>query len=281
MTLRKRINSTLAYIVLVIVGVVIIYPFLWLVGSSFKTTYEIFAEPGIIPHNPTFNAYINGWKGGGTVAFDVFFKNTFFYAILKVIFTVFSATITAYGFTRFEFPFRKPLQAILIGTLLFPAVVVIVPSYIIFARIGWSDSYYPLLVPALLAGETYFVYLLMQFFRTIPREMDEAAMIDGCGPVKRLFLILVPLIKPSVVTVVLFQFIWACNDFLNPMIYLSTETKFPVSVGLKMTMDSSAGLIKWENIFAMSVLAILPPLVLFILAQRNFIEGISTSGLKG
>lgn len=281
MTLRKRINSTLAYIVLVIVGVVIIYPFLWLVGSSFKTTYEIFAEPGIIPHNPTFNAYINGWKGGGTVAFDTFFKNTFFYAILKVIFTVFSATITAYGFTRFEFPFRKPLQAILIGTLLFPAVVVIVPSYIIFARIGWSDSYYPLLVPALLAGETYFVYLLMQFFRTIPREMDEAAMIDGCGPVKRLFLILVPLIKPSVVTVVLFQFIWACNDFLNPMIYLSTESKFPVSVGLKMTMDSSAGLIKWENIFAMSVLAILPPLVLFILAQRNFIEGISTSGLKG
>ena len=106
-------------------------------------------------------------------------------------------------------------------------------------------------------------------------------MIDGCGPVKRLFLILVPLIKPSVVTVVLFQFIWACNDFLNPMIYLSTESKFPVSVGLKMTMDSSAGLIKWENIFAMSVLAILPPLVLFILAQRNFIEGISTSGLKG
>ena len=281
MTLRRRINRILTYVVLIVIGVIIIYPFCWLVGSSFKTTYEIFAEPGIIPHNPTFNAYINGWKGGGTVTFGTYFLNTFFYAVLKVLFTVFSATITAYGFTRFEFPFRKPLQAILIGTLLFPAVVVIVPSYIIFARVGWADSYLPMLVPALLAGETYFVYLLMQFFRTIPREMDEAAMIDGCGPVRRLVQILVPLIKPSVITVILFQFIWACNDFLNPMIYLSTESKFPVSVGLKMTMDSSAGLIKWENIFAMSVFAILPPLVLFIFAQRNFIEGISTSGLKG
>jgi oligogalacturonide transport system permease protein len=172
-------------------------------------------------------------------------------------------------------------MAVLIATLLFPATVILVPSYIMFTKIGWVDSYLPLLLPSFFATDTFFVFMLIQFFRTLPRDMDEAAMIDDCGPVQRLVSILVPLLQPAIVTVVLFQFIWTGNEFMGPMIYLSSEYRFPVSVGLKMAMDGSSGAISWENVMAMSVAAIISPLAAFFCAQRHFVEGISTSGLKG
>ena len=278
---RKIISNVLNYTLLIALGVVIIYPFLWLIGSSFKTSTEIFSDPSFIPKNPSFDGYINGWKGAGLTSFGVFFKNTYIYVVLKVLFTVVSATLTAYGFSRFQFRGRAILQSILIATLLFPATVVLVPTYVIFSKLGWVDSYLPMMVPSLFAADTYFVFLLMSFFRSLPRDMDEAAIIDGCGPLRRLVQILVPMIKPAIVTALLFQFIWTGNDFLNPMIYISTEAKFPVSVALKMSMDTSGGMISYNNVFAMSVLAILPPLIVFIFAQRNFVEGISTQGLKG
>jgi oligogalacturonide transport system permease protein len=277
----KPKKQILTYIFLVLIGVMIIYPFLWLIGASFNDSYSLFANPSIFPEHPSLNGYINGWKGGGANSFGTYFANTYRYVLFKVLFTIFSCIITAYGFSRFEFPGKKPLFSILIGTLLFPSVVVIVPTYIIFSKIGWVDTYAPMLAPALFAGDTYFVYLLIQFFRSIPRDMDEAAMIDGCGPIKRLTQILLPMLVPSIVTVALFQFIWTGNDFMYPMIFLSSESKFPVSVGLKIFMDTSGALISWGNIFAMSVLAIVPPLLVFLFAQRTFVEGISTSGLKG
>ena len=281
MTRRKSIQTVLTYLLLVCIGIVIIYPFLWLVGAAFHDTYALEVNPRIIPKEPSLNGFINGWKGAGVYTFGTYFKNTYVYVVLKVIFTVVSALITAYGFARFQFPFKKPLFSILISTLLFPAVVIIVPMYILYSKIGWVDTYAPMLVPALFAGDTYFVYLLIQFFRSIPKDMDEAAMIDGCGPVGRLEKILLPMMNTPIVTVMLFQFIWTGNDFMYPMIFLSSERKFPVSVGLKMFIDSSGALISWANIFAMSFLAILPPLVVFLFAQSTFVEGISTSGLKG
>lgn len=277
----KRLNIFGKYLFLTITGIIIIYPFVYLVGASFNDSYNLFGNPSFIPENPSLNGYINGWKGGGGQTFGTYFLNTYRYVFFKVVFTVVSCIITAYGFSRFEFPLKKPLFSILIGTLLFPAVVVIVPMYIIFTKLGWVDSYAPMLVPALFAGDTYFVYLLIQFFRTVPRDLDEAAMIDGCGPVKRLILIFLPLLKTPIITVALFQFIWTGNEFLYPMIFLSTESKFPVAIGLKLFLDTSGALISWANIFAMSVLAILPPLIVFLFAQRTFVEGISTSGLKG
>jgi len=278
---RKHNKMILTYILLVGVGLMIIYPFLWMVGASFNDSYSLKVTANIFPANPSMNGYVNGWKGGGMYTFGTYFKNTYYYVVMKVLFTIFSSIITAYGFSRFQFPFKRPLFSILIGTLLFPSVVVIVPMYVMFAKLGWVDTYAPMLAPALFAGDTYFVYLLIQFFRSIPRDMDEAAMIDGCGPVSRLIRILLPMIKPAVITAILFQFIWTGNDFLYPMIFLSTESKFPVSVGLKMFLDTSGALIAWANIFAMSVLAILPPLIVFLFAQRTFVEGISTSGIKG
>lgn len=278
---KGRLIVIINYIFLTVAGVIIIYPLLYLFGASFNDSYTLFGNLSFIPTNFSLNGYKNGWKGGGGQTFGTYFINTYRYVFLKVIFTIVSCIITAYGFSRFEFPCKRLLFSILIGTLLFPLVVVIVPMYVLFTRLGWVDSYAPMLIPALFAGDTYFVYLLIQFFRTIPRDLDEAAMIDGCGPGKRLIIIFLPLLKTPIVTVALFQFIWAGNDFMYPMIFLSTEAKFPAAVGLKMFIDTSGALISWANIFAMSVLAVLPPLLVFLFAQRTFVEGISTSGLKG
>jgi oligogalacturonide transport system permease protein len=278
---RKDIYMFLWYLLLIAIGVMMIYPFLWLVGSSFKTTYEIFADPSFIPKRPSLNGYINGWRAAGGATFTTFFKNTYIYVVVKVLATVFAAIITAYGFSRFNFFLKKQLMAILIATLLFPGTVILVPSYLIFTKIGWVDSYLPLVIPSLFAGDTFFVFMMIQFFRTLPRDMDEAAMIDGCGPIRRLISILIPLLKPAIITVILFQFIWTGNEFLGPMIYLSSEYNFPVAVGLKLSLDGAAGVVAWENTMAMSVVAIIPSLIAFICAQRHFVEGISTSGLKG
>ncbi|WP_320122285.1 carbohydrate ABC transporter permease [uncultured Sphaerochaeta sp.] len=278
---RKQVDKILNYIILIAIGIVMVYPFLWLIGSSFKTSYEIFADLSVIPKNPTLNGYKNGWRAAGASTFLTFFKNTYVYVVLKVLATALSAVVVGYGFSRFDFPYKKSMFSVLIATLLFPMTVVLVPSYIMFSKIGWVDSYTPLILPSLFAADTYFVFLMVQFFRSLPRDMDEAAIIDGCGPVRRLIYILVPLLKPAIVTVMLFQFIWTGNDFLGPMIYLSSEHLFPVSIGLKISMDTSSGMISWENTMAMSVLAILPPLILYMFAQRNFVEGISTTGLKG
>lgn len=278
---RKQLDLIVKYIVLVLLGVLIIYPFLWLVGSSFKTSYEIFADPSFIPKNPTLNGYRNGWKAAGSSTFLTFFKNTYVFVTLKVLATVISAVLVGYGFSRFEFPFKKSMMSVLIATLLFPMTVVLVPSYIIFSKIGWVNSYKPLIIPSLFATDTYFVFLMVQFFRSLPRDMDEAAIIDGCGPFRRLLYILIPMLQPAIITVMLFQFIWTGNDFLGPMIYISSEHLFPVSIGLKVSMDTSSGMISWENTLAMSVLAILPPLIVYILAQKHFVEGISTTGIKG
>ena len=281
MLMRKNVNLFLWYLMLGAIGVSLIYPFLWLVGSSFKTTFEIFSDPSFIPKNPSLNGYINGWKAAGGATFGIFFRNTYTYVIIKILATVFAAIITSYGFARFNFFLKKQLMAILIATLLFPGTVILVPSYLLFNWIGWVDSYLPLIVPSLFAGDTFFVFLLIQFYRTLPRDMDEAAMIDGCGAVRRLVSILVPLLKPAIITVVLFQFIWTGNEFLGPMIYIASEYNFPVAVGLKLSLDGAGGIVAWENTMAMSVLAIIPSLIAFVCAQRHFVEGISTSGLKG
>jgi oligogalacturonide transport system permease protein len=258
-----------------------IYPFLWLVGSSFKTSYEIFSDPGFIPKHPRIDGYINGWKAAGGETFTTFYKNTLFYVLVKILFTLFATTITSYGFARFNFPFKKFLMAILIATLLFPGTVILVPSYLLFNYFRWVNSYLPLIIPSLFATDTFFVFMLIQFYRTIPHEMDEAALIDGCGSIRRLVSILIPLIKPALVTLVLFQFIWTSNDFMGPLIYISREKLYPISIGLRLASDFSEGKPAWENVMAMSMLAILPSLIVFIFAQKNFIEGIVTSGIKG
>lgn len=277
---REKINAALRYIVLVAVGLMMIYPLLWLIGASFKTNQQIFTEIRFWPGNPTFSGYIEGWKTSTEYTFGRFFANTFAILIPKVIATAISSTLVAYGFARFEFYGKKVLFTILIATLLLPNVVTRIPQYLLFRELGWLDTYLPLWVPQLFAVDAFFVFMLIQFLRGIPRDMEEAAMLDGCGPTQVLIYIVIPMLKPAIISVCLFQFMWSMNDFLGPLIYISSVEKYPIALALKMSIDTTEAF-EWNRILAMTVLALTPSLVIFFLAQKYFIEGVSTTGLKG
>lgn len=277
---RQQINAAIRYAILIACGFAMIYPLLWLVGASFKTNREIFTEIGFLPLAPTVEGYIEGWKTSTDYTFGRFFLNTFMILIPKVLATAFSSVLVAYGFARFEFPGKKVLFAILIGTLLLPNVVTRIPQYLLFRELGWLDSYLPLWVPQLFAVDAFFVFMLIQFLRGIPRDMEEAAMIDGCRPTQVLIHIVIPILKPAIISVCLFQFMWSMNDFLGPLIYISSVENYPIALALKMSISVTESF-EWNRILSMTVLALVPSLVVFFLAQKYFIEGISTTGLKG
>ncbi|WP_054666450.1 carbohydrate ABC transporter permease, partial [Lacticaseibacillus camelliae] len=208
-------------------------------------------------------------------------RNSFKIVFPKVIFTLISCTMTAYAFTRFEFPFKKILFSLVVATLFLPGVVTRIPMYIMWRDLHLLDTYVPLILPDVFAQEAFFVFMLIQFMRGIPKEYDEAAIMDGCNSLQVLLRILVPMMKPALITVVLFQFIWSMNDFMTPLIYLSTVSKFPVAIALKMATDASSGFVPWNQTIAMSLIALVPSLVLFFSASRNFVDGMSAGGIKG
>ncbi|GAA3877681.1 carbohydrate ABC transporter permease [Celeribacter arenosi] len=277
---RRRISASIRYAILAGVGLIMLYPLIWLIGASFKTNSEIFSSPSFIPKDPTLDGYIEGWKTSTPYTFARFFWNTFLIIFPKVLFTAISATMVAYGFARFEFPGKKILFASLIATLLLPNVVTRIPQYLLFRDIGWLDSFLPLWVPSALAGDAFFVFMLVQFLRAVPRDMEEAARVDGANSLQTLVFIVVPLLKPAIISVCLFQFMWTMNDFLGPLIYISSVEKYPVSLALKLSIDTTEAF-DWNKILAMSVLAITPALAVFFMAQKYFIEGISSGGVKG
>jgi oligogalacturonide transport system permease protein len=277
---RHRLNVVLRYTLLGGVGLMMLYPLIWLIGASFKTNSEIFANPGFWPENPTIDGYIKGWKTSTPYTFGTFFINTMWIVIPKVIGTAISCTAVAYGFARFEFPGKKILFASLIATLLLPNVVTRIPQYLIFRDLGWLDSYLPLWVPSALAGDAFFVFMLVQFLRAIPRDMEEAARVDGANTIQTLIFIVVPLIMPALISVCLFQFMWTMNDFLGPLIYISSVEKYPVSLALKLSIDTTEAF-EWNRVLAMSVLTLAPALAVFFVAQKYFIDGISSGGIKG
>lgn len=277
---RARVNALVRYLLLVVVGLIMIYPLIWLIGASFKTNGEMFSSPWFWPEDPTVQGYISGWKTSTPYTFGHFFINSMQIVIPKVIGTAISSTIVAYGFARFDFPGKKVLFAILIATLLLPDVVTRIPQYLLFRELGWLDTYLPLFVPQFFALEAFFVFMLIQFLRAIPREMEEAARVDGATTFQTLIYIVVPMLLPALVSVCLFQFMWTMNDFLGPLIYVSTVEKYPISLALKLSIDATEAF-NWNQILAMTVLALTPSLVVFFLAQKSFIEGISTGGVKG
>ncbi len=277
---RYKINTVLRYVILIAVGIVMVYPLIWMVGASFMTNEQIFSGVSCIPSAPTLSGYIEGFKGYQGMNLLHFMANTYKFVIPKVFFTVVSATITAYGFARFDFVGKKFSFAVLLSTLFLPQVVLNVPQYILFDQVGWLDSYLPIVVPSILAADTYFVYMLIQFLRGIPKELEEAAQIDGCGVMQRLWFVIVPVLKPAIVSCALFQFMWASNDFMGPLIYVNTVSKYPVSIFLRMSMDADVGF-EWNRVLAMSLIAIIPSLVVFFIAQDSFVEGIAAGSVKG
>lgn len=277
---RLIIGATLRYGVLSLVGLIMLYPLIWLVGASLKPNSEIFAGAGFIPNEATISGYVEGWKTSTPYTFGRFFWNTFLIVVPKMIGTVISCTAVAYGFARFDFPGKKILFASLIATLLLPNVVTRIPQYLLFRDLGWLDTFLPLWVPSAFAGDAFFVFMLVQFLRAIPRDMEEAARVDGANTWQVLLFIVVPLLTPALISVCLFQFMWTMNDFLGPLIYLSSVDKFPVSLALKLSIDTTEAF-EWNRILAMSVLTIMPALIVFFVAQKYFIEGISAGGVKG
>ena len=278
--MRGRVQTVLRYVVLIVVGMFMVYPLIWMVGASFMTNQQIFSGVGFIPKSPTLDGYIRGFAGYQGMNLLYFMFNTYKFVLPKVLFTVVSSTVTAYGFARFDFPGKKFSFAVLLSTLFLPQVVLNVPQYILFDQMGWLDSYLPIVVPSLLAADTYFVYMQIQFLRGIPRELEEAAQIDGCGIMQRLWYVIVPMLKPSIVSCAHFQFMWASNDFMGPLIYINTVAKYPVSIFLRMSMDADVGF-EWNRVLAMSLIAIIPSLVVFFLAQDSFVDGIAAGGVKG
>ena len=279
-----KIGRFFQYFVLILVGVIMIYPLVWMVGATFKSNAEIFAGIGFLTANPTLQGYIDAvtQNYGGDISIWRAFINTYSFVIPKVIFTVISSVIAAYGFSRFKFKGRDMLFGIMISTLFLPQVVLNVPQYLMYNSFGWINSpfYLPLWVPTLFATETYFVYQLVQFMRSIPHDLDEAAAIDGCGPVKILYKIIAPMLSPSRVACGLFQFMWSCNDYMGPLLYVQTPSKYPMSIFVKLSMDADSGF-NWNRILALSLISIIPQLVVFFCAQDAFIDGISAGAVKG
>ena len=280
---RNTINTTIRYIVLIVVGIFMVYPLLWMISASFKNNNEIFASLNLIPLHPTFEGYQNAVKSyGGNINIWKALINTFTIVIPKVVFTIIAATITAYGFGRFEFTGKKFLYPIMISTLFLPQVVLNVPQYILYNKLGWvgSDLYLPLIVPSLFACDTYFIFMLVQFLHNVPRELEEAAKIDGCNVIQTLVKVVVPMLMPSIVSCALFQFMWSSNDFMGPLLYVNTPAKYPASYFVKLSMDSDAGF-AWNRVLATSLISIIPSIVVFLAAQDQFVDGISAGGVKG
>jgi oligogalacturonide transport system permease protein len=277
---REQINAAIRYAMLIFVGLVMLYPLVWLVGASFKTNTEIFTEIGFIPSHIDFGSYIKGWKTGTEYTFATYFFNSFKMIVPKILCTMASAVLVGYAFARFNFWGKKTLFTILISSLMLPQIVLRVPSYLMFKEFGWLDSYLPIWVPSAFGIDVFFTFMVVQFLRGIPQDMEEAAQIDGCNSFQVLWHIIIPLLKPALASVVVFQFIWTMNDFMGPLIYISSVEKYPVSLALRMAVSADSD-VEWSSAIAISVVALTPSILVFFSAQRYFVQGIASTGVKG
>ncbi len=280
---KHHMSTISRYVILLAEGVLMVYPLLWMVSATFKSNNEIFSTLNLIPGEPTMSGYVAAMEDyGGSINIWRSMLNTYKYVIPRVLFTVISSTITAYGFGRFRFRGRGLLFAVLMATLFLPQVVLNIPQFLMYKGFGWIDSplYLALIVPSLFAQETYFVYMLIQFMRGIPRELDEAAKIDGCSIMQTLVLVLVPLLWPAMVSAGLFQFMWSSNDFMGPLLYVNSPERYPATLFVRMSMDADTGF-AWNRVMAVSLISIIPSLVVFFLAQKQFMDGVTAGAVKG
>lgn len=277
---RKTWQTVIWFIALLAITAVVLYPLVWLFFSTFKPNSEFGQNAGIFPNSPTFDNYLRVAEGIAGIPMAQFFWNSFVLAALAVIGTVFSSALAAYAFARVQFKGLGILFAAMIGTLLLPFHVVIIPQYLLFNQLGMVDTFWPLVLPKFLATEAFFVFLLVQFMRQMPRDMDEAARIDGAGHVRVFWSIILPLIKPALITCAIFAFIWSWNDFLGPLIYLTSPDNYPLPIALRLYNDQTSTSDYGATVTA-SFVALLPILLFFIVFQRFLVNGVATQGLKG
>lgn len=277
---RETFNTVLFHITVAVIGIVMIYPILWLAGSSFKSNDEIWMRvSAIYPLHPTFEHYVNGWKGFGNISFTTFYKNTILITGISTVAVVFSSAFIAYGFARMNFPFKKFWFACMLSTLMLPIQIQLIPQYLLFSKLGMVNSFTPVILPNFF-GRAFFIFMIVQFIRGIPRTLDEAAEIDGCNRFRTFFTIIMPLCTPAMITAAIFAFYWSWGEFLMPLIYLNNPKLYTVSLALRSFADP-VGMTDWGAIYAMSFLSLVPVFLIFIVLQKYLIEGISTDGIKG
>jgi multiple sugar transport system permease protein len=279
MARRMLQPSRVAFHVFVIFfGFVMLYPVLWMIAGSFKSSAEIFGNASLLPSSINLDNYVRGWRYTGRITFTTFFKNSFYYAGVGTVAAVLSSSFIGFGFARVRFPGRGFWYGCMIATLLIPFQVLMVPQYLIFHKLGWINTFLPLIVP-LFGGFPFFIFLMVQFIRQIPVELDNSARIDGCGRFRIYAYIILPLIKPALITSTIFSFYWRWDDFLGPLLYLNRPELFTVSVALRMFSDPQTAT-DWPAIFAMGTLSLVPIMVVFFTFQRHIVQGIATTGIK-
>ena len=255
-----------------------LYPLIWMLSSSLKPESEIFSGAGLWPSTFELGNYVEGWRGIGD-SFGQFLVNSVYISAFAIIGNVITCSMAAYAFARLDFRFKGFWFAAMLATVMLPQHVTLVPQYTMFNYLGWINSYLPLIVPHFFATAAFFVFLMVQFIRGLPGDLDDAARVDGCGPARTYFYIILPLLKPAIVTTVIFTFIWSYNDFFSQLIYISESNLFTVPLGLRLFLDAT-GQSSWGPMFAMAVLSLAPVFLVFLFFQRLIVEGIATTGIK-
>ncbi|MFI6949697.1 carbohydrate ABC transporter permease [Streptomyces sp. NPDC050422] len=278
---RRRLPGSLAWhIGALAILVVVLYPVAWTIGASFKPSEDIVGALNLFPTDPITGNYQRLADGIADIPIWKFFLNSAYISVGSVIGVVLSCSLTAYAFTKVRFAGRNAMFAIMIGTLLLPYHVLIIPQYVMFQKLELINTFTPLLIGKYLATDAFFVFLMVQFMRGLPKELDEAARLDGCGHLRIYWSIVMPLCRPALITSAIFTFIQAWNDFMGPLLYLNEPDKYTVSMGLRMFIDQDA-VADYGGMIAMSLVALLPVLAFFLAFQRYLIDGMATSGLKG
>jgi ABC-type glycerol-3-phosphate transport system permease component len=278
---RKKIKGIIILGVICLFGFVMLIPFLWMISTSLKISTEVFATPPQwIPWPPQWINYLSAWAPKGLPeTFNTYLKNTLIITFFNTLGAIVSSSFVAFGFARLRFKGRDFLFILLLGTMMIPVQVTMIPQFILFRSLGWIDTFLPLIVPNFFAISAFNVFLLRQFFMTLPPELDEAALIDGCSYFDIYWRIIMPLSWPVVATIAVFSFVYNWNDFLNPLIYLNSSQNFTLALGLQ-TFTTVYGS-SYHLMMAASMLMLLPIIVVFFIGQKYFIEGIATTGLKG
>lgn len=272
------IRSILKHVMIIAVAALMIYPLLWMVVSSLRPTDVIFREPGLFLQNFEWENYAEGWNALSH-PFGHFMLNSAIVVLGAVIGNLVSCSMAAYAFARLDFKFKGLFFATMLMTIMIPIHVIIVPQYILFSQFGWVNTFLPLIVPKLLATDAFFIFLMVQFIRGIPKDIDEAARIDGAGHARTFLQVILPLMVPALATTTIFTFIWTWSDFFSSLIYLTDPSMFTVPVALRAFVDAT-GESNWGSLFAMSIVTLLPVFIAFVLGQKFLVKGIATTGLK-
>jgi multiple sugar transport system permease protein len=277
-TWADRGRSIVKHVLLIAASVVMIYPVIWMLVSSLRPTEVIFRTPGLWLNDLYVKNYTDGWFAL-EYSFGNYIINSAIVVIGAIAGNLFSCSLAAYAFARLKFRLKTLWFAIMLMTIMLPIHVVVVPQYIIFNKLGFVNTFVPLILPKFLATDAFFVFLMVQFIRGIPRELDEAALIDGCGHWRIFTRVMLPLMGPAIATTAIFTFIWTWSDFFTPLIYLTDPVAYTVPVALRSFLDATAGS-NWGAMFAMSILTLIPLFLAFLFGQRFLVKGIATTGGK-